>query len=102
MTAWSYKIFKTTFLIFSLLDVNSHSQTFTSISQNFCLNLAGEEDNLSCGDAPVEAGICFDRDQLCDGFVDCLDDSDEGADVPSLRCEWGGGEGIEQKNYHYM
>lgn len=81
----SYK--KKILLMFCLLHV-SYSQTFSFLSQNFCLNLAGEEDNLSCPNATVQEGVCFDSDRLCDGVSDCFDGIDEGEGVANLRCEW--------------
>ena len=60
----------------------------TIIGQNFCNNLQGINDNLSCADDPIEGQACFTRDNLCNGVSLCPGQEDEGSDatLSSLEC----------------
>lgn len=88
----SYKIFKTFLLLLGLVQVGRpQAPTFESISQNFCLENLGEEDNFSCIGTTIEGVACFDRDLLCDDTVDCPGGEDEGLTIAPLECERGAG-----------
>lgn len=86
--AGRYKICNTILLLSTIFQVGRPQDTFDSISQHFCLNLSGEDDNLSCPSANVEVGDCFDILLLCDGTDDCDDGADEGVTFASLECKY--------------
>lgn len=61
------------------------SQTLTDLSRNFCREIAGE-DNFSCANNPIEQGICFSRNHLCQDFT-CADKG-ESVSINSLECKF--------------
>lgn len=84
---------KTFFLVlFSFLHVGyPESDTFETLSQNFCADLTNGqiEDNLSCPNVPALSGQCITRAALCNGVNDCSDGSDEGDGLlGSLQCKY--------------
>ena len=87
--ATSYAAFKSMLLLLAFLPPSllQTTPTFASISQNFCLIMQGEEDNLSCTEDTEEGQACFDRDLLCNGVNDCGGGTDEGLDLSSLECK---------------
>ena len=84
----SYKMFKIALLIMGHFFNGCNTQTFESLSQNFCLNLgtSGVEDNLSCPSIAVHTGNCFPFGSLCDGVRNCPSGIDEGESLPTLVC----------------
>ena len=80
------KKFKVIILVMSCFLKACYPQTFEMLSQNYCLNLGGIEDNLSCADVAQHTGNCFPRSSLCDGVLDCDDGSDEGIWSVHLHC----------------
>ena len=83
-----YKMFKIALLIMGHFFNGCNTQTFESLSQNFCLNLGtnGVEDNLSCPSIAGHTGNCFPLDSLCDGVRNCPSGIDEGESLASLVC----------------
>ena len=67
---------------------HTQTQAALEIGQNFCNNLQGIVDNLSCADDPIEGQACFTRDNLCNGPRLCDTGEDEGDDdsLSSLEC----------------
>ena len=78
-------------LLLSFLHVgHPESDTFESLSQNFCAEMTNDQiqDNLSCPSVPELSGQCISRTALCNSVNDCNDASDEGGGpLSSLRCE---------------
>ena len=66
-----YKMLKISLLVMYLFFGACNAQT------NFCLNLGGVEDNLSCTGVTEGTGICFSSNSLCDGVQDCFSGIDE-------------------------
>ena len=54
-----------------VIDVTLYGALNTVLSTSTAL-LACKETEFRCGD-----GLCIPREELCDGFRDCYDDSDE-------------------------
>ena len=84
----NYILFKIALLMMCHFFNGCNSQTFESLSQNFCLNLgtSGIEDNLSCPDVAEQTGTCFPRGALCDGVQNCSSGIDEGDTLATLAC----------------
>ena len=80
------KMFSITLLMMCYFFNSCNTETFESLSQNFCLNLGGVEDNLSCPDVSEGMGNCFSRGSLCDGVWDCSSGLDEGESLMNLMC----------------
>ena len=75
-------------LVLCLARFGRSQMAATIIGQNFCNNLQGINDNLSCPDDPIEGQACFTRDNLCNGVSLCPGQEDEGSDatLSSLEC----------------